>query len=162
MNKAILFIAIFLLIFALIIGAVWFFSGKQESNSPEDQIPVGDLTKSSGDTNPGNVAVDVTLVTNQNASEVGADKFNLEKQLVFYVQMNTHSVDISALKMDDISFLAVDGKRAKASKWESATEGGGHHRSGFLVFDKTSKPEQLKLVIKGIPNIAEREFSWKL
>lgn len=162
MNRIFVFLAIFLIIFAVVLGAVWFITGRPQSNVGENQLSETELTKSSGEATPGNVAIDVTLVTEQNAGELGADSFDLNNEQVFYVQMNTHSVDITAFKMEKISSFAADGKKAKALKWESAMEGGGHHRSGFLVFERTDRTKRLQLTIKGIPNIAEREFNWSI
>jgi hypothetical protein len=157
MNKLVLFVAVFLIALALILGGVWFV-GQDETSQGTSQ----ELTKTNGDTNSGNVQVDVTLATKDNAAEIDAGDYDLSKEQVFNVAMNTHSVDITGYDMADISFLKTDGKKARASKWDSAEEGGGHHLSGFLVFEKSAEAKELKLIIKGIAGVAEREFSWKL
>jgi len=165
MNRIFIFLAVFLIVLAVIFGAVWFFGG-QKASTPSgqnsSQSTAKDLTKSSSDTNPGNVQVDVTLVTEDNASELNAGDFDLSEQYVVYVEMNTHSVDITGYKMADISTLEVGGKTSKASEWAKPMDGGGHHANGFLVFKKTAEAKQLRLVIKGIAGIAEREFEWNL
>jgi len=164
MNRAIVFVASFLVMLAIILGLVWFSNSKQssEGSANPNKSNVDNLTKSSSDTNPGNVQVDVTLITEENASELNAGDFNLSENNVFYVEMNTHSVDITGYKMADISVLEAGSKTAKASEWAKPMDGGGHHANGFLVFKKTAEAKQLKLVIKGIAGIAEREFEWSL
>lgn len=80
----------------------------------------------------------------------------------FDIGMNTHSVDLSD-DMVKASILRDDtGKEYKPTAWEGA-EGGGHHRSGTLVFGAlTGKPKYVELVIKGVAQVPERVFRWNL
>lgn len=160
MNRAILFITAFLIIFAVTLAGVWFVAGPDESKQTQNNNQ--DLTRENGSTEPGEVAVTVTLVTEQNFQKFDSDDLDLGLQHVFYVEMNTHSVDITKLKMDEISFLTLGSKTIKVLKWKSATEGGIHHRSGHLFFSKAGEAKKIKLVIKSIAGIAVREFKWSL
>lgn len=39
---------------------------------------------------------------------------------------------------------------------------GGHHISGNLIFPSIEKTESIKLIIKDIYGVKEREFLWEL
>ena len=165
MNRIFVFLAVFLVALALILGAVWLLNSQNVFNSTtgDNSSSTQDLTKNNGDTDPGHVSVAATLVTEDNAAELNASDFNLDKNFVFYVEMNTHSVDITSYKMANISYLDVNGLSYQASEWANSTDGGGHHRNGFLVFDKKgADAKQLKLTIEGIAGVAQREFEWSL
>ncbi len=92
-------------------------------------------------------------------------------KLVFEVAMNTHSVDLDQYAMEQISLLRDDkGMEMKAIAWDGPA-GGGHHRSGKLIFsdgDRSGKPlispetKFIELIIKGIGGEKERVFRWDL
>jgi len=159
-KKAILITTIFLLSFVLILATLWFL-GKDDKSEPVRDSGQN-LTRENGSTEPGEVAVAVTLMTEGNSGDFESNGLNLNSQYVFYVEMNTHSVDITGFKMEEISFLTLGPKTLKASRFEVATEGGSHHRSGYLFFPKTGNVKNLKLVIKRIADIAVRDFKWNL
>ena len=160
MNRAILFITAFLIIFAVTLAGVWFVAGPDDSKQTQNKNQ--NLTRENGSTEPGEVAVTVTLVTEANSQKFESDDLDLGLQHVLYVEMNTHSVDITKLKMEEISFLTLASKTFKASKWKSETGGGIHHRSGYLFFSRAGEAKKIKLVIKGIAGVAVREFKWSL
>jgi len=162
-KRAVFFATIFLISFALILAVLWFFSSEDKSEPIQDnQDNSQSLTIDNGSTEDGKVAVTVTLLTEGNSDDFEANGLDLDSQYAFYVEMNTHSVDIVGYKMEEISFLRYGTKTLKASSWRSATEGGTHHRNGFLLFSKNSDVKKLELVIKGIAGVAEREFKWSL
>lgn len=80
----------------------------------------------------------------------------------FEIAMNTHSVTLDQ-DLTKVSVLKDEkGKEYSPTSWEGAPPG-GHHREGTLVFAPiTSKSKELKLVIKGIGEIPERIFTWKI
>jgi hypothetical protein len=85
-------------------------------------------------------------------------------ELSFEVRMNTHSVNLDAYEMENISFLRVDGgAEQKALGWVKPG-GGGHHRSGVLRFAGPipSGAQSLQVIIRGIGGVQERVFEWKL
>jgi hypothetical protein len=85
-------------------------------------------------------------------------------ELSFEVRMNTHSVNLDAYEMENISFLRVDGgTEQKALGWVKPG-GGGHHRSGVLRFAGPipSGAQSLQVIIRGIGGVQERVFEWKL
>ncbi len=85
-------------------------------------------------------------------------------ELSFEVRMNTHSVNLDAYEMENISFLRVDGgTEQKALGWVKPG-GGGHHRSGILKFAGPipSGAQSLQVIIRGIGGVQERVFEWKL
>jgi hypothetical protein len=86
------------------------------------------------------------------------------QELSFEVRMNTHSVGLDAYKMENISFLRIDGgTEQKALGWFKPG-GGGHHRSGVLKFAGPipSGAQSLQVIIRGIGGVQERVFEWKL
>lgn len=88
--------------------------------------------------------------------------FQINQPLVFEVALNTHSVDLVD-DMTKISILRDDaGKEYTPTAWEGAGRG-GHHREGKLEFAAmTTKPKYVKLVLKDLAQVAEREFRWEL
>ncbi|MHC4103323.1 MAG: hypothetical protein ACYSR9_00175 [Planctomycetota bacterium] len=92
-------------------------------------------------------------------------------KLVFEVEMNTHSVDLESYTIEKISLLRNDkGAVIQAQAWDKP-EGGGHHRSGELVFSNTddsgkpvvtSETKFIELVIKNLSGVKERIFRWNL
>lgn len=132
------------------------------------------LTKS--DKGEGNVSISLTYITDKfvendkGANAVGTDQFDLERNIVFLASLNTHSVDLSALKLEDLSFIKADSGEIKASGWKSAAES-GHHRSGFIIFPAedengariiSSRSDSLTVVVRDVANIKERTFNWTL
>ena len=92
-------------------------------------------------------------------------------KLVFDVTMDTHSVDLDQYAMEKISQLRNDkGREMMATAWDGPA-GGGHHRSGKLIFPDgdgsgklliSTETKFIELVIKGIGGEAERTFRWNL
>ena len=82
--------------------------------------------------------------------------------LEFKIVLNTHSVD---LKYDYTSLATVSddaGDKVQAVKWDGPVTG-GHHVSGILSFPSLkNRGQTLTLTLRGIANVPERTFSWKV
>jgi len=81
----------------------------------------------------------------------------------FEVRMNTHTVDLDEYDLLKLALLRNDkGKVFKPKAWESP-QGGGHHRSGVLVFPKLDPGSRsLELIIRDVAGIKERAFRWEV
>jgi hypothetical protein len=85
-------------------------------------------------------------------------------ELSFEVRMNTHSVNLDAYEMENVSYLRIDGgTEQKALGWFKPG-GGGHHRSGVLRFAGPIPrgAQSLQVIIRGVGGVQERVFEWKL
>ena len=80
----------------------------------------------------------------------------------FEIIMNTHSVELGE-DMAKVSFLIDDkGNKYLPIAWEG-DESGGHHREGILKFKPISpKPIFIKMTIKEVGDVKERNFEWNL
>ncbi|MBI2347689.1 MAG: hypothetical protein HYV05_03435 [Deltaproteobacteria bacterium] len=80
----------------------------------------------------------------------------------FQVVLDTHSVDLDAFDLKNVSVLRDDaGKDYQPTQMEN--KGGGHHREVTLAFPKSaSGSKRLELVIKNIAGVKERSFRWEL
>ena len=108
----------------------------------------------------GNVTIDVTWEVDQPSSD----------SLRFTVEMNTHSVDLDKYDLSKLSTLRTDeGREVTAIAWDGPS-GGGHHRSGVLVFPATeggkplidAKTRSVELTIRDVAGVKERVLRWKL
>jgi hypothetical protein len=87
-------------------------------------------------------------------------------QLRFQVAMNTHSVDLDAYDLGELTVLRDDeGNEHRPVLWESAP--GGHHRRGTLAFDGMDSLEggettTLEMTIRDIAGVPERVLTWHL
>ncbi len=80
----------------------------------------------------------------------------------FEIAMNTHSVDLSADMLKAVVLIDDAGKEYTATKWDGPT-GGGHHRSGRILFPALSaSAKSVTVVVKGIAKVPERKFQWDL
>lgn len=100
----------------------------------------------SGSTEPGEVSIELTPHKIQNG------------QMIVDIAVNTHSVDLSQFDLEKITTLEYNGKVIKPVSALSLT---GHHSYGTLIFDVEEEITNFVIKIKGIPNIAERIFSWR-
>ena len=100
-----------------------------------------------GTTGPGDVAIEF--------APRGMQGGKFEVQIV----ANTHSVDLSAFDLLQVTTLEYKGKLIKPASAPLLT---GHHVSGTLVFAVGEEPgDAFTITIKGIPLVEERVFSWK-
>ena len=84
------------------------------------------------------------------------------EKVIFQVSLNTHSVDL-IYDMEEACILQDnEGRVYKVSKWKGSSPG-GHHRRGTLEFPKLEgNPRSIKLIMKGIAEVPERSFEWKI
>lgn len=84
------------------------------------------------------------------------------EKAIFQVSLNTHSVDLS-YDMEKVCILQDnEGRVYKVSKWKGSSPG-GHHRNGTLEFPALEgNPRSVKLILKGIADVPERAFEWKI
>ncbi len=80
-----------------------------------------------------------------------------DSRLTVDISVDTHSVDLSAYDLRELATLNYGGISVKPA---SAPLLSGHHVTGVLVFDAGEMPGSFEIVIKGIPDIDERKFSW--
>lgn len=108
----------------------------------------------------GNVTIEVTWEANQASKD----------SLRFAVVMDTHSVDLDKYDMAKLATLRTDrGGQAAPTTWEGPP-GGGHHRTGTLVFPAAEggKPligpdtKYVEVTIRDIANVKERVLRWNL
>ena len=80
----------------------------------------------------------------------------------FEVKMNTHSVELDQ-DMVVVSTLVDDnGTTYQPLEW-NGSKPGSHHRRGTLIFPNLKgNPKSVTLVIRGIANVPERVFEWKI
>jgi len=118
------------------------------------------------DKGQGGVWTQVTLISAKNAAQVNnkPKQFQPDREVAFYIALNTHTVDLSAYQLDKTAVLTNNlGQKLKPLKWES--EGMGHHISGFLIFNRYNdnkdllKAAKLKLDLGKIAG-SKREFTW--
>jgi hypothetical protein len=95
-------------------------------------------------TSPGEVRLDITPVWE------GGD-------LSFQVSANTHSVDLSGLRLDEGMRLMV-----RDTEWEPTDAGvlAGHHARTTVRFRLPSRPESFVLEIRDVPDVPVRRLVW--
>lgn len=115
-------------------------------------VPTGNVVASqrgdgiiTGTTDPGDVAIELTPL---GVSDDG---------MAFDVKMNTHSVDLSQHDLTKQAFLVIGERSIQAT---TAPALRGHHVYGTLLFPVTKKPDMWHVVIKNIPAVEERIYSW--
>jgi hypothetical protein len=84
------------------------------------------------------------------------------EKAIFQVSLNTHSVDLS-YDMEEVCILQDnEGRVYNVTKWKGSSPG-GHHRRGTLEFPALEgNPRSIKLILKGIGDVPERFFEWKI
>ena len=98
-----------------------------------------------GTTEDGDVAIELKPL------EVSKSLIKME------VSANTHSVDLSPFNLKEIITLASNGKEFNPV---SAPQLSGHHAAGELIFEGDFNQEEFTIIIKEIPLVNERIFSW--
>jgi hypothetical protein len=80
----------------------------------------------------------------------------------FQVVLDTHSVDLDAIDIKNISVLRDEGGKSYQPT-QVENKGGGHHREVTLAFPKSAiGAKRLELVLKDIAGVKERSFRWEL
>ena len=98
-----------------------------------------------GTTEDGDVAIELKPI------EVSKTIIRLE------ISANTHSVDLSPFNLREIVTLASNGKEFNPV---SAPQLSGHHAAGELIFEGDFDSKSFSVIIKNIPLVNERIFSW--
>ncbi len=86
--------------------------------------------------------------------------------LVFYVTMNTHSVDLDRYDLRELAVLRDnEGNEYSPTSWDSSP--GGHHVRGMLSFTLPDSLEQgeteyIEIIIRDVDGIEERFLKWEL
>lgn len=115
---------------------------------------------------PGETASGLTQTNDEAMVTVEVTPLNLDDRsadaLTFNVVLDTHSVDLN-YDLKSISALNTDtGEIVQPTEWTGAP-GGGHHKEGVLAFPQLKdRGQSLTLVIKGIADVPERTFTWKV
>jgi len=133
-----------------LVFAVKGFSKVQGKSQIKDnvEIPKSNYeTISSGSTSPGEVSIELT-----------PDEIS-DNQLKVKIAVNTHTVDLTAFNLKEITTLHYDGQTLKPS---SAPSLEGHHSNGDFVFDITNKLNEFTIKIQGVPKVTERVFNWEV
>jgi hypothetical protein len=82
-----------------------------------------------------------------------------KNSLIVKFRFNTHSVSMNSMDLKEMTTLEYNGKVLKPVK---ASRVGGHHTTGSIVFETGEDVGSFTIKIKGIPNIEERIYEWKL
>ncbi len=77
------------------------------------------------------------------------------------VVLDTHSVALDGIVLDQAVVLRVDGTELSATGVEQTT-GGGHHRQAVVVFPAVARPGAVRIVVRNVGGVAERTFAWEL
>ena len=89
------------------------------------------------------------------------------REPVFTVTLDTHSVDLDAIDLTTLATLTVDSTELRPTAWDAAL--GGHHREGTLTFPTTTadgraligpETKTIELVIRDVAGVPERTFRW--
>lgn len=140
--------------------------------SPTALTPAPTATSASANsaaTSPASLAPtsdDLTQTNDKAAVIVQVTPLNLHDRsaptLDFEIVLDTHSVELD----DDLITIATlsntTGEKVQPAKWDGPA-GGGHHREGTLSFPQLKNRGQvLTLTLRGIADIPERTFIWKV
>lgn len=151
-----------LLIFPIIvIGLAGWLVMNDSSQTSVDQVPEVEEVVEASQTNE-----EVKSIEVQSQSFGAVDVEVTPKQvkegdpIIFYLSINTHSVD---LDYDFVSISSLEDEQGNVYQAQEWTGGqGGHHLRGELVFDNLkSDSKQLMLTINGIDG-ETNEFEWGL
>ena len=77
------------------------------------------------------------------------------------VVLDTHSVALDDVTLDQAVALRVDGGDVAPTSVEQAT-GSGHHREAVVVFAPLAEPGSVRIVVKNVGGVVERSFAWDL
>lgn len=102
---------------------------------------------------------------NEGAVEIKIEPLNINSDAIiwnFRITMTTHSVELNNDLLEDALLIDNDGREYKPIAWDGPLPG-GHHLTGELKFQAPLKlPASIKLVLRNIGQIKERQFVWSL
>jgi hypothetical protein len=145
---------------------------RPQADRPPAAAPQGGAadTLTRSDDGAGGVTVSATYVTedilaqDQSLPRPNADPADAT---VFFIAMNTHSVNLPDYPLDELTELSVNGTGFKpAGGWQPVSDD-SHHLSGYLVFppaagDAAASEGSMRLTIKGLAEVPERTLVWDL
>lgn len=108
-------------------------------------VPEPQQDKSLTKTSEGEVSVELTPGKYSNGV------FNV------HYALNTHSVDMSTIDLQQQVTLVVDGKSYSPQNKPVLS---GHHTSGELEFQVALKPDTFEIVVVNVSDVSERRFVW--
>jgi hypothetical protein len=121
------------------------------------------LLRVTGAAEPGNVEVKALLLNLLHPTE--------EPILVFQIALNTHSVSLQSVDLAKQAHIEnSEGMMIRTGiRWKTEHNQGYHHMMGYLIVpdDKSSGSligddvQWIKLVLRDIPMIEQREFVWE-
>jgi len=105
-----------------------------------------------------NAGTDYEKKTSQSAVNIVLAPKTFDKgSFSFDINIDTHTVELSQFDLKELATLEINGEEFKPI---TAPVLNGHHTSGSLVFNIEEKPKIFSVVIKDIPDISLRRFSW--
>ena len=135
-NKVILSIVILIIIIAIYIGKNVFSSSKKTSKFE---------TIETGSSGYNDVLIELTPKNTKGG------------KLVVKLSANTHSVELGEFDFMEVVSLKYDGNTIKPVYADNIS---GHHLSGEIVFEPGREISNFTIIIKGIPSVEERIYTW--
>lgn len=80
------------------------------------------------------------------------------ESLVFDIAANTHTADLSEIRLARQLTLSVDGRSLEP---DSAGELQGHHGQTRITFRLPERPDSFALVIRDVPDVPHRQLTWR-
>ncbi len=127
------------------------------------------------DNGEGNVQIEVTYTTPKILSSIVTtetyEKINFEKNYVFMISINTHSVNLDQFDFVKLVFLRTEsGEEFPALAKADTFSGESHHKLGVVEFSKKIQNESIfskndksfELIIKSVSGVEERNYKFPL
>ncbi len=118
--------------------------------TPADAVPVqgsaADFATYERQTSPGEVTLEVQPAWDR-------------ESLAFDIVANTHSADLSKIRLARQLTLSVGGRSLEP---DSAGELRGHHARTRVTFRLPDRPESFTLVVRDVPDVPRRRLVWGL
>ena len=145
----------------LTIIAIFLVAGCQKATQP---------TKSAFQTKEQNgVSIMIAEATPQilKDQQIDASKYDFNKNLVFFIQINNHQFDLSKYDLKQLATLETAGHLAKPLKWDDLSGQADpnnpmstHHKNGILLFSKANNPKELTLKLEKVGQVKEWVFNF--
>ena len=71
--------------------------------------------------------------------------------------LNTHSIDMSEIDLQEQATLIADGREYKPLERPTLSS---HHNSGELRFGVPTMSASFEIIVVGVPDVGERRFAW--
>lgn len=76
------------------------------------------------------------------------------------VALDTHSVALDGIAFEQVVAVRTPDGTDVAPTGVERAQGGGHHREAVLVFPTITQAGTLRIVVKDVGGVAERDFTW--